>query len=154
MISPSLLRLIVLFTLICSVLSAGADFYKVLGLKKSCSAQEIKKAYRKLAKQYHPDKTSDSDAAQKFLDVGHAFEVLSDKEKRATYDKYGEEGLKQGNGGFHDPFDIFRNAFGGGNQQQRKGNNMIADIEVELAQLYKGDSVSVRHAIYSSLFLN
>lgn len=68
--------------------------------------------------------------------------MLSDKDKRATYDRFGEEGLKN-NQGSGDPFDIFRSAFGGGSQQQRKGNNMIADIEVDLHQLYKGDSVSV-----------
>jgi DnaJ-related protein SCJ1 len=148
MVNIPLINFIILLSFAVVVIGAGADFYKTLGIKKSASPQEIKKAYRKLAKLYHPDKTSDDSAAQKFLDVGHAFEVLSDTTKRATYDKYGEEGLKQGGGGgFHDPFDVFRSAFGGfnggGGQQQRKGNNMIADIDVDLTQLYKGDSVSV-----------
>ena len=82
-----------------------------------------------------PDKNSEESAKQKFLNVGHAFEVLSDPDKRKTYDRYGEEGLKQqqGGGGFHDPFDVFRSAFGfGGQQQQRRGQNMLAELEVEL----------------------
>lgn len=78
--------------------------------------------------------------------MGHAYEVLSDPEKRKLYDKYGEEGLKQqGGGGFHDPFDVFRNAFGfGGQQQQRRGQNMVADFEVDLEAIYKGDTITVR----------
>lgn len=69
---------------------------------------------------------------------------MSDKEKRKTYDQYGEEGLKkQQGGGFHDPFDIFRNAFGGGGQQQqRRGQNMVADVEVDLQSIYTGDSMT------------
>lgn len=93
-----------------------------------------------------PDKNSEESAKQKFLDVGHAFEVLSDPDKRKTYDRYGEEGLKQqqGGGGFHDPFDVFRSAFGfGGQQQQRRGQNMLAELEVELEAIYKGDAMTV-----------
>jgi curved DNA-binding protein CbpA len=91
-----------------------------------------------------PDKNSDTSAPQKFLDVGHAFEVLSDADKRKTYDRYGEEGLKQqGGGGFHDPFDVFRSTFFGGQQQQRKGNNMVAELEVDLEAIYKGDAMTV-----------
>lgn len=83
--------------------------------------------------------------------MSRAFEVLSDPEKRKTYDRFGEEGLKQqegGGGGGGDPFNIFRNAFGfgggGGGQQQRRGQNMLAEIEVDLKAMYEGDSLKVR----------
>lgn len=86
----------------------GRDFYKILGLKKGATEGEIKKAYRKLAVKWHPDKNPDNvEAAQaKFQEVGEAFGVLSDKEKKAIYDQYGEEGLNgvpasaEGQGGF------------------------------------------------------
>ncbi len=88
-------------------------------------------------------------AKQRFLDISAAYDVLSDPKKRQTYDRYGEEGLKRqqqqgGGGGFHDPFDMFRNAFGGGHhQQERRGQNMVADVEVELESIYKGDEMTV-----------
>ncbi|ORY72570.1 hypothetical protein BCR35DRAFT_282007 [Leucosporidium creatinivorum] len=138
-----LLRILLLLGLVCSVL-AGADFYKVLGVKRSATDAEIKKSYRKLSKKYHPDKNPDEAAKAKFLEVGHAYEALSDPESRKIYDRFGEEGLKQQQGqggGFHDPFDVFRNAFGGGNQQ-RRGQNMIAEMEVDLESIYKGDTMT------------
>lgn len=82
------------------------DFYQILGVSRSANTNQIKKAYRKLAKELHPDKNvDDPDATRKFQDLGAAYEVLSDAEKRKTYDKYGEEGLKQDSfGGGSDPF--------------------------------------------------
>jgi len=99
----------------------GRDFYNILGIQKGATDNEIKKAYRKMALKYHPDKNQEPGAEAKFKDISSAFEVLSDKEKREIYDKYGEEGLQRnagggGCGGFGgaDPNDIFRMFFGGG----------------------------------------
>ena len=97
-----------------------------------------------------PDKNNSEEAKAKFLDVSRAYEVLSDSELRQTYDRYGEEGLKQresGGGAGGDPYDIFRQAFGfGGGQQQRRGQNMLAEIEVDLKAMYEGDSMKVSRA--------
>ncbi len=98
------------------------DYYEVLGVDKSISAEELKKAYRKLAIKYHPDKNpGDKAAEEKFKELGEAYEALSDPQKRAAYDQYGHAAFdprarasSAGRGGFHDPNDIFRQAFGGG----------------------------------------
>ncbi|BGP37907.1 DnaJ-related protein scj1 [Rhodotorula kratochvilovae] len=134
-------RLLVLLACVCVALAAGTDFYKVLGVSRTVEEKQLKKAY--------PDKNDSEDAKAKFLEVSRAFEVLSDPEKRKTYDRFGEEGLKQsegaGGGGGGDPFNIFRQAFGfggaGGGQQQRRGQNMLAEIEVDLKAMYEGDSL-------------
>jgi len=100
---------------------AKADYYELLGVKKGASADEIKKAYRKLAIKYHPDKNPDDKAAEeKFKEISEAYEVLSDTEKRSTYDQFGHAAFgpgsraSRGGGGFHDPFDIFKEVFGAG----------------------------------------
>lgn len=84
------------------------DFYKILNLPRTATLNQIKKSYRKLAKELHPDKnTNDPKAQERFQDLGAAYEALSDPDKRKIYDKHGEEGLKQqggGGDGFHDPF--------------------------------------------------
>ena len=72
----------------------GKDYYKILGISKSATDDEIKKAYRKLALKYHPDKNKAPGAEDKFIEVAEAYEVLSDKKKRDVFDQYGEEGLK------------------------------------------------------------
>lgn len=77
----------------------GRDYYKILGLTKSASEDELKKAYRKLALKYHPDKNKEPGAEEKFKEVAEAYEILSDPKKKEIYDKYGEEGLKAGAGG-------------------------------------------------------
>ena len=72
----------------------GKDYYKILGISKSATEDEIKKAYRKLALKFHPDKNKAPGAEDKFKEVAEAYEVLSDKKKRDVFDQYGEEGLK------------------------------------------------------------
>uniref|UniRef100_A0A0K0F8Z4 DnaJ homolog dnj-20 n=1 Tax=Strongyloides venezuelensis TaxID=75913 RepID=A0A0K0F8Z4_STRVS len=108
----------------------GKDYYKILGIDKNASEADIKKAYRKMAMKYHPDKNKDPSAEAKFKEVAEAYDVLSDPQKKEVFDKYGEEGLKGtggggpgGNGGasgpgFHytfqgDPRDIFAQFMGG-----------------------------------------
>src|SRR3989442_5239648 len=103
---------------------AKRDYYEVLGLERNASEEEIKKTYRKLALKYHPDKNpGDKAAEEKFKELGEAYEALSDPQKRAAYDQYGHAafdprargpGAFRGGGGFHDPFEIFREVFGGG----------------------------------------
>ncbi len=95
------------------------DYYQVLGVGRDAQAAEIKKAYRRLAVQYHPDKNpGNPEAEERFKEVAEAFEVLSDPRRREVYDAYGHEGLKGRGFGFHDPADIFQQfmgaAFGGG----------------------------------------
>src|SRR5688572_24996199 len=103
---------------------AKRDYYEVLGVERGVSAEEIKKAYRKMAVKYHPDKNpGDKAAEEKFKELGEAYEALSDAQKRAAYDQYGHAAFdaraRAGaggfpGGGFHDPFEIFREVFGGG----------------------------------------
>ena len=98
------------------------DYYEVLGVSRDVSADDMKKAYRKLAVKYHPDKNpGDKTAEDKFKEVGEAYDVLSDTDKRAAYDRYGHAAFSGGmggggggGGGFHDPFDVFREVFSGG----------------------------------------
>merc|ERR1719452_421346 len=108
-------RLFQLFVCLLVVIAdslAGRDFYSILGVSKRADKNEIKKAYRKMAKEMHPDKNQDDpDANTKFQDLGAAYETLSDPEKRKIYDRGGEEALsREGGGGGGDPFSSF---FGG-----------------------------------------
>src|SRR5947199_1739190 len=100
---------------------AKRDYYEVLGVTRGASDEDIKKAYRKLAVKFHPDKNpGDKAAEEKFKELGEAYEVLVDENKRAAYDRYGHAafgagagvGASRGTGDFHDPFDIFRQVFG------------------------------------------
>ena len=72
----------------------GKDYYKILGIAKGASEDDVRKAYRKMALKFHPDKNKSAGAEEKFKEIAEAYEVLSDKRKRDVYDKYGEEGLK------------------------------------------------------------
>jgi DnaJ-related protein SCJ1 len=126
---------------------ATEDFYKVLGLDKSCSDRDLKTAYRKLSKKYHPDKSTGD--GQKFLDISEAYEVLSDATQRKIYDQYGHAGLENqkrggGGGGGHDPFDLFSRFFGGGggrgggNGGVRRGPDQEVRLNLPLRDFYNG----------------
>ncbi|WVO13544.1 hypothetical protein L204_101165 [Cryptococcus depauperatus] len=118
------------------------NFYGVLGVKKDASESDIKKAYRKLSKKYHPDINPDEAAHEKFIEISKAYEILSDSETRSIYDRHGEQGLKQHEaqkaGGNQDPFARF---FGGGAPQEQRGPGMITNLEVSLADMYTGRNV-------------
>ncbi len=97
------------------------DYYQVLGVERNASPDDIKKAYRKLAVKFHPDKNPGDKAAEdKFKELGEAYEIISNPDKRAAYDRYGHQAFTQGGGGgfggggVHDPFDVFREVFGAG----------------------------------------
>ncbi len=98
------------------------DYYEVIEVTRTSDTEEIKRSYRKLAVKYHPDKNpGDPSAEERFKELGEAYDVLMDPDKRAAYDRYGHAAFAQGNaaagaGGFHDPFDIFREVFGMGGQ--------------------------------------
>ncbi|XP_072970777.1 chaperone protein dnaJ A7A, chloroplastic-like [Typha angustifolia] len=125
----------------CLVVRAGSDYYSILGVSNSASKSEIKSAYRKLARSYHPDVNKESGAEQKFKEISNAYEVLSDDEKRSIYDRYGEAGLKgsgmgMGMGDFSNPFDLFESLFEGmggmggmGGSQAARNRPMQGDDE-------------------------
>lgn len=131
--------------------SDNTRYYEVLGVPKSASADELKKAYRKAAIKNHPDKGGDP---EKFKELAQAYEVLSDSEKREIYDQYGEDALKEGmggGGGGHNPFDIFESFFGGASpfgggggssrgRRQRRGEDVVHPLKVSLDDLYNGTS--------------
>lgn len=145
-------------------MASKRDYYEVLGVSKGVSAEELKKAYRKLAVKHHPDKNPDDPTAEeKFKEIGEAYDVLSDGDKRAAYDRFGHQafagpggGARAGaggfGGGFHDPFDIFREVFGasgggggagaggifeqffggGGGRADREGRQRGSDLRYDL----------------------
>ncbi|CDO93049.1 unnamed protein product [Kluyveromyces dobzhanskii CBS 2104] len=126
------------------------DYYAILGVNKQASEKEIKSAYRQLSKKYHPDKNPGSDEAHhSFIEVGEAYEILSDPEKRQIYDRHGADALKNGGGGgpgggsgFHDPFDMFEQMFGS-NMYNRgrgkpRGQNLQVNHQVSLENFYLG----------------
>lgn len=140
---------------------AKEDFYDLLGVPKNATADDIKKAYRKLAVKYHPDKNpGNKEAEAKFKKISEAYEVLKDSEKRAAYDRYGADAFDPRRGGMgaaqrgssgRDPFDIFREAFGGdsgifgdffGGGQKRSsvqsGADLRYDLEITLAEAFSG----------------
>ena len=95
------------------------DYYEVLAVSRTATEEEVKRSYRKLAVKFHPDKNPDDpQAEERFKELGEAYDVLMDADKRAAYDRFGHAAFAQGTagrgGGFHDPFDIFREVFGGG----------------------------------------
>jgi len=138
---------------------AKRDYYEVLGVSKSASADEVKKAYRRLAMKYHPDrnKGEDADSESKFKEAKEAYEVLRDSDKRAAYDRFGHEGLRgAGMGGpggfsaegFSDIFgDVFGDIFGGGGRrggrQVFRGADLGYELRLDLERAVRGDTVTI-----------
>ena len=145
-------------------MASTGDYYEVLGASKDSSAAEIKKSYRKLAMKFHPDQNPDDPGAEeRFKELGEAYEVLSDEEKRAAYDRYGHEAYTnaaqgggghagagaQGFGDFADIFEsMFGDAFGGGGARGRRGPargaDLRYDIEISLEEAYHGHETEVQ----------
>ncbi|MDI6703751.1 MAG: molecular chaperone DnaJ [bacterium] len=139
---------------------AKRDYYELLGVSRDASIDEIKSAYRKLAKKYHPDKNpGDKTAGEKFKEIAEAYEVLSDPNKRAQYDRFGHEGVKSsfGTGGFTwadfthfgdvDLEDVFGDFFSGGgifesffggHKREKRGADLRYNLEIELKDAYFG----------------
>jgi len=138
---------------------AKRDYYAVLGLEKGASEEEIKKSYRRLAVKYHPDKNpGDKVAEENFKELGEAYEVLNDPQKRAAYDQYGHAAFDRRAGGgfgraggFHDPFEVFREVFGGGSifedlfgggqsdpSQSQRGDDLRYDMEISFEEAAHG----------------
>ena len=155
---------------------AKADYYETLGVSRSATADEIKKAYRKLAVKYHPDKNpGDKKAEEKFKEISEAYEVLKDDKKKAMYDQYGHDAFSGGagasghyQGGFQDPFDLFREVFGGGHsggifdsffggsashyETDRRGSDLRYDLEITLEEAFSGvtKTIEYRHSVACS----
>src|SRR5215469_10320606 len=139
---------------------AKQDFYQLLGVERGASGEDIKKAYRKLAMQYHPDRNSgDKASEQKFKDLSEAYDVLKDEQKRAAYDRFGHAAF-EGNGGmrgsefgfaqgFADIFDEMFGDFmggrrGGAQQGGSRGNDLRYNMEISLEEAFKGRQSQVR----------
>ena len=137
------------------------DYYKILGVGRDATDQEIKKAYRKLAMKYHPDRNpGDKAAEEQFKKVGEAYEVLGNSEKRAQYDQYGADGFKQGYGSvYEDDFgDFLKNSpfssfFGGGRQSTytpNYGEDLRIKIQVTLKEIAEGTEKKIKIKRYRS----
>jgi len=128
------------------------DYYEVLGVGRNATGEEVKRAYRKLAVKFHPDKNpEDPQAEDKFKELGEAYDVLMDADKRAAYDRFGHAAFAQGAAarGFHDPFDIFREVFGGAGggifetffggagmrgEDRQRGSDLRYDMQISLEE--------------------
>src|SRR5215471_8899843 len=144
---------------------AKQDFYEILGVSKSADAEELKRAYRKLAMQYHPDRNqSDKSAEQKFKDINEAYDVLKDDQKRAAYDRFGHAAFEGGSrgpgdfpfgggftGGFADIFEEMFGAMGAGRRTQAgpaRGSDLRYNIEVSLEDAFRGKQTTIRVASF------
>ena len=139
---------------------AKADYYELLGVSKDADKDDIKKAYRKLAKEYHPDRNpGDENAEHRFKEIGEAYEVLSDEQKRAAYDRFGHAafdgsagggGFGAGGGGFAGFADIFDEMFGdmmGGGRRRggaQRGADLRYDMEITLEEAFSGKDTSIQ----------
>jgi len=129
------------------------DYYEILGVDRSASADEIKKAFRRVGKQYHPDVSDDPEAQQKFQEANEAYQVLSDDKKRRAYDTYGHAGVNTGGfstdfSGFEDIFEEFMGAFTGrgrgrGRSRARQGRDLRYDLTLTFEQAVFGDEVDI-----------
>lgn len=140
---------------------AKRDFYEVLGVSKTADADELKRAYRKLAMSYHPDRNpGDKSAEQKFKEINEAYDVLKDDQKRAAYDRYGHAAFENGgrgpgdfgfgggfSGGFADIFEEMFGAMGAGRRSQAgptRGSDLRYNLEISLEDAYKGKQTTIR----------
>jgi molecular chaperone DnaJ len=139
---------------------AKQDFYEVLGVSKSASGDELKKAYRKLAMKHHPDRNpGDKSAEQKFKEISEAYDILKDDQKRAAYDRFGHAAFEQGggrgpgdfgfSGGFADIFDeMFGEFMGGGRRSGQggpsRGSDLRYNLEISLEESFRGKQTTVR----------
>src|SRR5712672_1209173 len=137
---------------------AKQDFYDILGVSRSANADELKRAYRKLAMQYHPDRNpGDKSAEHKFKDINEAYDVLKDDQKRAAYDRFGHAAFENGSrgpgdfaGGFSGGFaDIFEEMFGamGGRRTRAgpsRGSDLRYNLEISLEDSFRGKQTTVR----------
>jgi len=138
---------------------AKQDFYETLGVSRSADADELKRAYRKLAMQYHPDRNAgDKSAEQKFKEINEAYDILKDDQKRAAYDRFGHAAFEQGGGrgpgdfaftgGFADIFDeMFGEFMGGGRRGQAgpsRGNDLRYNLEISLEEAFRGKQTTIR----------
>ncbi len=141
---------------------AKRDYYDVLGVTKSASKDEIKKAYRKLALKFHPDKTKgDKASEEKFKEASEAYHVLSDDKRKTNYDQFGHAAFEGGSGGFQgfggfdtssfsDIFEDFFSDFGGGSTRRsnNRGNDLRYDVSISLEDAYKGIQKNVSYTTY------
>jgi molecular chaperone DnaJ len=138
-----------------------ADYYELLGVSRDVDADTLKRAYRRLARQYHPDINKDPGAEDRFKEIGRAYEVLSDPQTRSRYDQFGEAGLGGGGapdmgdmGGFADLFETFFSGFGGGaaaagsrRRGPRQGDDLRLDLNISFSEAVFGieKEVQIRH---------
>jgi molecular chaperone DnaJ len=142
---------------------AKRDYYDVLGVTKTASKEEIKKAYRKLALKYHPDKTKgDKSSEEKFKEASESYHVLSDEKRKTNYDQFGHAAFENGGGSgqgfggfdtssFSDIFEDFFGDFGGSGSSRssgNRGNDLRYDISISLGEAYKGSEKNVRYTTY------
>ena len=130
------------------------DYYDVLGVERDASEKDIKKAYRRVAMKFHPDRNpDDKDAESKFKEASEAYEILSDSQKRAAYDQYGHDAVSGNAGGFggganfSDIFgDVFGDIFGGGarNRGPARGSDLRYNLDIDLEQAVRGTEVKIR----------